>query len=511
MRLTDGTALLQILFARRGRGVFDSRSKSFPAVPIVRRTITRPVRDVARALATAFALVGTTAWAAAQPWVPPERDPRAPAAQQLEARMARIDQEVNRLTDAGLASDAEAMRGQLDHFRGELDRIVKSWVDAPELDVIGIDGPANASVEITATDRPLVLALASYSGVNWSLSVSPDANVQKVLVSSYDEGIRPKGLPTSIPVQYYGPANPPFFLATDKDYDTFPRLAVELKNITNLPITTFQGRHSGDNLRFSVGDIGPEYNAQRVLAEMVPLYEKAISFQLGRDLAAAAPYLAQVRPSTFIAGRDFAIDPRGPVSYAADRSTVYRISPDGGETTIAGYEWIGGITFDTKRNRLVGASQLMGGSFFTYQPDQNRWSTTAPPNGSVHSITYSATDDAIYGLADDSDGLFDLVKYDASLRLVTSTPLAERFMFAPTIGSTEYRLIAAADRLVLVTPPVPDMDHPELPPRPVWYLIDPGSGAVTYLGAVPEPSAAALGLAPLAVITFSRRRAGASQ
>src|SRR3954469_14425124 len=92
-----------------------------------------------------------------------EINPFASTYAQVNARMARIQQEVDRLRAAGMFAAADDMSRKLGHFRGELGGIDSSLVPGPELDAVGMytaytDTPI---VEVRPSDRPIVLALGA--------------------------------------------------------------------------------------------------------------------------------------------------------------------------------------------------------------------------------------------------------------------------------------------------------------------------------------------------------------
>src|SRR2546423_1599742 len=98
-----------------------------------------------------------------------EINPFASTYDQVQARMARIQQEVDRLRAAGMFAAADDMSRKLGHFHGELGGIDPSLVPGPELDAIGMytaytDTPI---VEVRPSDRPIVLALGAYELVHW--------------------------------------------------------------------------------------------------------------------------------------------------------------------------------------------------------------------------------------------------------------------------------------------------------------------------------------------------------
>src|SRR4051812_24288718 len=117
----------------------------------------------------------------------PEINPFVSTKLQVDARMARIQQEVDRLRAVGNFTAATDLSRRLGHFQLELGGIEGSAIAGPELDAIGIytangDTPI---VEVRPSDRPVVLALGAYELVHWTVNVFPGANLQKVVVSGY--------------------------------------------------------------------------------------------------------------------------------------------------------------------------------------------------------------------------------------------------------------------------------------------------------------------------------------
>jgi hypothetical protein len=100
------------------------------------------------------------------------------------------------------------------------------------------------SVLVQASDRPLVLVLASYEATTWQVILSRNANLKAVLLSSYERsavmGIGDVRV-VNIGRQY----------AYKRDSIEFTKLSEELQRITGRTIDRFQGAYSGDS--FMVG------------------------------------------------------------------------------------------------------------------------------------------------------------------------------------------------------------------------------------------------------------------
>ena len=125
----------------------------------------------------------------------PENNPFAPTVVQVEARFGRIQQEVDRLRADGQPADADRLAAALQHFRDQLAGTAPSQALGPELDVVSIHDPRNARVNVGPTERPVVLALASYEETPCRLDLQPGANLQKVIVYRPGPPSRPIGLP----------------------------------------------------------------------------------------------------------------------------------------------------------------------------------------------------------------------------------------------------------------------------------------------------------------------------
>src|SRR5213075_249701 len=85
-----------------------------------------------------------------------ENNPFAPTLDQVQARFARIQMEVDRLRAAGLNSAADAMGQNLQHFKDELAGRAPSLIAGEELDGVSVHAAGNVTVRVHATGRPIV-------------------------------------------------------------------------------------------------------------------------------------------------------------------------------------------------------------------------------------------------------------------------------------------------------------------------------------------------------------------
>jgi len=107
---------------------------------------------------------------------------------------------------------------------------------------------SNREVVVNVTDdtRPIVLALTAYNKTSWKVSLKKGVTLTKVILGGYHSqqvsGIPPK---TPIEVYTYEPSPCKQCWQSSKNFYSYEKPPVELKEITGLEVTSFQGRYSG--------------------------------------------------------------------------------------------------------------------------------------------------------------------------------------------------------------------------------------------------------------------------
>jgi len=456
-----------------------------------------------------------------------EINPFAATQLQVDARMARIQQEVDRLLAEGMFTAAELMSRRLGHFQLERAGLEASQVPGPELDAVAVYS-GSPNVQIHATDRPVVLALGGNDLIQWSLTVDAGANLQKVIVSGHNGATLPIGVPAGVPVEFHSPPSSIYFSYFSKTDGSFGEAAKTMYAITGLAPSSMQSLANYQGQPFSIGSGSVEWTQQRVLNELQPLYKDATAFQLSQDRAAAEQYrftalyntytsdggrqstrIAQMTPVHAIDGtiqsglldyKYIAVDPRGPTYYAMNSSgKPVSFDPVTGQeialpvTNLLGS--VSGMTFDTLHNRLVisgSAGDPPGYRFVSYSPANGIWERSQVLSlfpTSPMSLTYSAINDAYYSLESGPGGLLKLDRFDGATFVKSQVGLSQYIGCEglSRLSSLPCQLVASGDRLVVIEPAALNFYEPLSPLLPHSYLIDPVNGNVTILGALPEP------------------------
>lgn len=131
-----------------------------------------------------------------------------------------------------------------------------SWSDPsatePELNVVGVyesqagsGGPVTVHVPRTAS---MVLALTSYSSVDWQIDLDAGANVTEILISSYEATTWTFTGAGTAPVSYVGWIGECGYEIPDMDPHSgceTPDLQTVLEATTGLAMSSFQGCYSG--------------------------------------------------------------------------------------------------------------------------------------------------------------------------------------------------------------------------------------------------------------------------
>jgi hypothetical protein len=437
---------------------------------------------------------------------PPETEVPAALLKNVEAQVAAVEHEVKRLRAAGKNAEADRIAARLQHLRHHAAGKPAPASDAAELHLVGVHEGAlpagvkrgvrlnpqrGATVDVHFTDRPVILAVCSYNPVKWEIRLAKGVRLQKVIVAGYHQQDW-AALPPGVPVERYtheGQGSKHYFDAYKPDNERYPRAVRELKRLTGLEVSTFQGAYTAPAKPFVLGPQNGDWRSQRLLTDLRRLHEDATADERARFVESIqalhfkAIYwipsdkplsltssLAEFTPTGPIAHSmtalppdltHVAIDPKGPVYYGIAGHSVVRfdLKTHGKEELRIGGDLPklsrpGGLTFDTKRRRLVLPS---GGHMYAYDPAAGTWSHLREMRGVfLQSFTYSAEEDCCYGLTTTfgDERIPELYRYDTSLGLIRLGRLEVEL--PPSTGlQPSAQLIAVGRHLLLLSQPEP--------------------------------------------------------
>ncbi len=134
---------------------------------------------------------------------------------------------------------------------GDLPKIDVARLEDCESHVLGIYGPKEQTddrvfVEVKATDKPIVLTLASYYSASWQIKLLEGAKVRQVIVSCRDiEDTLVEGLPDSVPIFKVEKPDEAFW-SYAWNSGRGRKLMRRMHELTKLPISTYQGAYGGE-------------------------------------------------------------------------------------------------------------------------------------------------------------------------------------------------------------------------------------------------------------------------
>ncbi|MCC9599554.1 tetratricopeptide repeat protein [Stieleria sp. JC731] len=131
-----------------------------------------------------------------------------------------------------------------------------SELEGCKLHVVGIYMPKNRGVDdrvlvqVEKTQDPIVLVMTGYFGTRWNLQVADGAKLKKVIIAGYYEHFV-EGVPVGVPVETYTHfpvaqgEDKPHFWAFSWNSIEGQTMRERLRELTGLPIATFQGEYLG--------------------------------------------------------------------------------------------------------------------------------------------------------------------------------------------------------------------------------------------------------------------------
>jgi hypothetical protein len=496
---------------------------------------------------------------------------------ELDRKLADVSREVVRLRAAGDEAGAKALEAELAHFRARASGKLRASGDEAELHVVGVYQGAlspgdlaareaaqsamrqriaaarsppeqreaaragfdaergsrpwgHAVVEVHDTGRPVVLTLCAYERVEWDVRLVGNVRLKKVVLGGYyDQAVT--GLPPGVEVEEYtyDGKSTDYFYAYRLGGLEFEKVRKVLRRSTGLEVCTFQGRYDAAGVPFVVGSKNPNWEIQRLLAEVTPLHRRATAFERERLKASLRlRRFAALRftpapngfprpvgtPAVFdptgpvenlsglLGGNTFhfAADPLGPTYYVVrSRNDLARVDPATGQTspirfdpTLQPRAGSSGLAFDTRRRRLMMISHDNSGPrLYTFAPDTGKWSRGGAFGrlSEHYGLTYMGEHDCFYaiGASRGGDELVHVTRIHpdgaAEWRVPLAGVLGERLMrHGPGPGP---QIAAVGRHVAIILPPPFDPEslrrgRPADRPPDRMMLIDPLTAEVVY-------------------------------
>ncbi len=321
--------------------------------------------------------------------------------------------------------------------------------------------PRPVEVRLRKTAHPVVLLLMSYDPVEWQIAVDPDACLRGVILSSYHEStVRcAVALHHVVPLQN-GPHA--YALHSTEPGECDGLALIELfERHAGLPVASFQGEYAGT--RFQV----PCYDDATIVRDVLARHQALVR---ERTVTPPAPFLlvdagfiihhgTRDEPISVPAHDTKAVtfcDANGRYYAIADQA-LYAVAPDGTSDAVAPANaprlgWLGGVTYDAKRRRVVVTTCWHTGAHYLYDPTSGRWDAidVAQTGGGIHAIAYDRVRDVHFALAGGLLGPPELIVLTPDLRPLRRLECTERLPFAPILlRGPSVQMAVCADALVV--------------------------------------------------------------
>jgi hypothetical protein len=363
-----------------------------------------------------------------------------------------------------------------------------------------------AQVLVNRPGKKVILVLVSGRPMTWEIAVNKDTKLEKVILGGSANQAAVTGLPekTEVVGAFRGSKNPklPFYTYRIDD-PSFRGLVDALDGMLGQKLASFTGQYRAESdMAIVVEDVSNDERLSTDWPKPIPAAKvPKVTFQAlhlvpGREphdvtrsfgeFTLTGPKADTLKPLPDHVGR-VVYDPTGKQYFGIFRHhTLGAIDMDKKKATtidtgldVPEISWPSGITFDTKRDRVLLTTFGGGGYLYSYTPKTAKWEVLAEKP--AHWIAYDAKNDALYGLKGDLRGEgAELQQLNAKGAVVDSAKLDGEF--APGVlaiggGGNGIQLIAADGKLILLFSPV-GLGRGE-GPAAKWsymYLIDPKTG-----------------------------------
>ena len=355
--------------------------------------------------------------------------------------------------------------------------------DAPsggvELHAVGIyegragdgDAPAPSAppavrIAVRRSEHPVALFLMSYKAVRWEVRVDAHARLAGVFLSSAE----PSLVRCAAPLAAIMPLSnaPQVYELDPRQFGENGGRAVlkRIRQATGRELTSFQGDYYG--VRFTV----PPYRDAALARAVIAAHGAGL-----RERTARAPAPFWLIDDAHIVrwgGHERPIAVRPDIKavtfcdadgrfYGVSDHDLYAIDAGGALEPIAppahGWSWLGGVTYDGKRRRLVVSTFWHAGAHHLYDPVAGTWLAAVDvgrTGGGIRALAYDADRDVFFAV---TSGLFGarITSYTADLDPLgdaphsTAVPFPEGF--SPDWPVVQLAVVGSTLAIVLSTDP----------------------------------------------------------
>ena len=367
-----------------------------------------------------------------------------------------------------------------------------------------------ATVKVDRPGKSVTLLVSSYDSVTWDVTVTPMTKLVKVIVGGYHEQAANAPAGTEVIKAFLEGREKQDFIRFNYTMESgeFRRSVQEQFKMTGREIASFQGQYRFDPKKPIVVDsvqkdarLSSDFPKVEPAANLPKFKFQAVrstpdrfgaTFTFG-DFSAAGPDTDSLLPLPKGIGR-IARDPMGKKYYGIDAHDIYEVDLEKGKSAkmnpglgVPRMSWMGGIAFDTKRERLVVATYSGGGILYTYTPKTGVWAAPAELKGAVSAgLVYHPADDTLYGLQFDGGegGKNMLSRINAQGAIVKKVELAGP-MFPGVLSrgpDSHVQMISVGDHIAILvqSPGVRDGNGQRRPgtAESFLFLLDPKTDQV---------------------------------
>jgi hypothetical protein len=370
--------------------------------------------------------------------------------------------------------------------------------------------PQPVAVVVNRPGKDVTLVLSAYESTKWEVVVGRGSNVTMVILggSKKQTADVPKGVEVVEMFREGREGKDHVSASYNTDSGRLRSTVLAIHKLTGREISSYQGMYNNDGAKPLFVD--SVQNDERLRSDYPPLTPQGelpkIRFHsahftklgLGRDSGSFGVFTEKGPDKQSLTPLPEGIstityDPTGKKYFAIKghafhevdvvKGTTERLEPGPGLPEVS---WPCGMTFDTKRGRMVGVTLGGKGYMYTYIPATGAWAVPADLNNiDLSALAYHAADDILYGIAaerggDSSGGIPTLYHYNAQGALLKTTRLGSP-MFPGVLAQgpqTRVQMVSAGDHLAVLVSGVGmrDGDGPRGTGESFLYIIDTRTG-----------------------------------